>query len=152
MVDITHRVGIKAPAAKVYKALSSIDGLGHWWTEEVRGDTNVGGNIAFVFRKADGELRGQIDMKVRELVPSKQVVWRCSGEMDEWVDTDISFKLAEEDNQTTLMFAHRNWREESDFMSHCSTKWASFLFSLRDYVETGKGKPAPNDQRVDNWD
>ncbi len=152
MVDIVHRIGIKAPAAQVYKALATTDGLAHWWTEEVTGDGRVGGKIEFVFRKRDGDLRGQIDMKVQALAPQKEVRWRCSGGIDEWKDTDISFKLADEDNQTTVMFAHRNWREETDFTSHCSTKWATFLLSLREYVETGKGKPAPGDQQVDNWD
>jgi hypothetical protein len=30
-------------------------------------------------------------------------------------------------------------------------KWATFLLSLRDYVETGKGKPSPHDLKIDNW-
>lgn len=152
MVDITHRIGIMAPAAKVYQALATIDGLARWWTEEVSGASKQNGRIAFVFRKPNGELRGQIDVDVRALVPQREVRWRCSGGIDEWIDTDISFELTEEDNQTTLMFGHRNWREETSFTSHCSTKWATFLLSLRDYVETGTGKPAPHDQRVDNWD
>ena len=36
-------------------------------------------------------------------------------------------------------------------MAHCSTKWATFLLSLRDLVETGKGKPAPADLKISNW-
>jgi len=38
-----------------------------------------------------------------------------------------------------------------EFMGHCSTKWATFLLSLRDLVETGQGKPAPHDLRISNW-
>jgi hypothetical protein len=30
-------------------------------------------------------------------------------------------------------------------------KWAVFLLSLREYVETGKGKPSPYDVKIDNW-
>jgi len=30
-------------------------------------------------------------------------------------------------------------------------KWATFLLSLKDLVETGKGKPAPDDLKIDNW-
>jgi hypothetical protein len=30
-------------------------------------------------------------------------------------------------------------------------KWAVFLLSLRDYIETGKGKPSPHDLKIDNW-
>ena len=52
---------------------------------------------------------------------------------------------------TIVMFGHRKWREEVEFMGHCSTKWATYLLSLRDLVETGKGKPAPNDLMISNW-
>jgi len=30
-------------------------------------------------------------------------------------------------------------------------KWATFLLSLREYVETGTGKPSPHDLKIDNW-
>jgi hypothetical protein len=36
-------------------------------------------------------------------------------------------------------------------MSHCSTKWAIFLMSLKQLIETGKGAPYPNDVQVSNW-
>jgi hypothetical protein len=32
-----------------------------------------------------------------------------------------------------------------------STKWATFLLSLRDLVETGTGRPSPNDLTISNW-
>jgi hypothetical protein len=41
--------------------------------------------------------------------------------------------------------------EAVEFTAHCSTKWATFLLSLRDLVETGKGRPAPNDILIGNW-
>ncbi len=91
-------------------------------------------------------------MEVQELDTHKAVRWRCVDKVPEWIGTDISFQLSEQDNQTVVLFGHRNWREETEFTSHCSTKWATFLLSLREYVETGKGQPAPHDLRVDNWD
>ena len=36
-------------------------------------------------------------------------------------------------------------------MAHCSTKWATFLLSLRDLVETGQGQPSPDDLKISNW-
>jgi hypothetical protein len=36
-------------------------------------------------------------------------------------------------------------------MSHCSTKWATFLMSLKQLVETGAGAPHPQDVRISNW-
>jgi hypothetical protein len=30
-------------------------------------------------------------------------------------------------------------------------KWATFMLSLRELAEAGKGKPSPNDVKIDNW-
>lgn len=151
MVDIVQRVGIKAPAAKVYAALSTIDGLAAWWTQATTGTSKVDGTIAFRFHQPSGEEIGGFDMQVLELVPDQKVRWRVKAGPDEWVGTDIEFNLSRQDEHTIVMFGHRKWREEAEFMAHCSTKWATFLLSLRDLVETGQGKPAPNDLKIGNW-
>ena len=151
MVDIIHRIGIKSTAAKVYKALSTIDGLAHWWTEETEGDEKIGGKIKFTFRSKTGDIKGQMVMEVKELNPEENVQWRCIEGPDEWIGTDITFEWSQQDDQTIIIFGHRNWREAIEFMAHCSMKWAVFLLSLREYVETGKGKPSPHDLKIDNW-
>jgi uncharacterized protein YndB with AHSA1/START domain len=151
MIDIIHRIGIKAPATQVYKALTSLEGLSRWWTEEVLGDGRTGGKIEFHFRSETGEFLGNAVMEVQELNPHKYVRWRCVEGPAEWIGTDIIFQMSEQDNQTIVLFGHRNWRDATEFTSHCSTKWAVFLLSLREYVETGKGKPAPHDLKIDNW-
>jgi hypothetical protein len=33
-------------------------------------------------------------------------------------------------------------------MHHCSTKWATFLLSLKQLLETGKGRPAPDEVKI----
>ncbi|MCI0707285.1 MAG: SRPBCC domain-containing protein [Ignavibacteriae bacterium] len=151
MPDIIHRIGIKSPAAQVYKALATVDGVAHWWTEEVLGDSQVGGKIEFRFRSKAGEDIGTMVMEVQELEEPTEVRWRCVEGPAEWVGTDITFQLSVQDNQTIVIFGHRNWREQVEFMAHCSMKWAVFLLSLREYVETGKGKPSPDDLKIDNW-
>lgn len=151
MVDIIHRIGIKSPVNQVYTALTSLDGLAQWWTEEVLGDGRIGGKIEFRFRTKSGELLGGMVMEVQELNAPENVRWRCVEGPPEWVGTDITFHLSEQDNQTIVLFGHRNWREAVESTYHCSMKWATFLLSLREYVETGKGKPSPNDLKIDNW-
>ena len=151
MVDIIHRIGIRSPAAQVYKALSTINGLTHWWTEEGEGDAQIGGKIEFTFRSETEEIKGKMIMEVQELNSQKDVRWRCIDGPAEWIGTDITFQLSQQDDQTIIIFGHRNWREAVEFTAHCSMKWAVFLLSLRDYVETGKGKPSPHDLKIDNW-
>ncbi len=151
MVNIIHRIGIRSSAEQVYKALSTIKGLSHWWTEETEGYEKVGGKITFTFRSETEDVKGQMVMEVQELNPQKNIRWRCISGPDEWIDTEITFDLSQQDDQTIIIFGHRNWREQIEFTAHCSMKWAVFLLSLREYVETGKGKPSPRDLKIDNW-
>ena len=151
MPDIVHRVGIKAPAANVYKALATADGVAHWWTDQASGQDGLGNNLSFRFLSKTGEVIGEMMMQVTKLAVPSAVHWRCVQGPPEWIGTDITFELSEQDGMTIVLFAHRNWRETVEFMHHCSTKWAVFMLSLREYVETGKGRPSPDDIKIDNW-
>ena len=145
MVDIIHRVGIAASADKVYKALTTNTGLAKWWTTDTSGAGSVGSIIKFRF---DG---GGPDFEVIELQTNSIVRWRHSGEMPgPWVGTEVSFHLTSGENQTYVLFSHSNWKEPSDFMGHCSTKWAVFLLSLKEAIEKGEGRPYPNDIHIDH--
>ena len=77
MVDILHRVGIKASSEEVYKALATRDGLAGWWTTNTQGDSKLGGVIKFRF-SADGREIGGFDVKVLELRPAERVLWQVS--------------------------------------------------------------------------
>ena len=151
MIDIIHRVGIKAPASKVYAALSTIEGAAGWWTKDTTGVSKPGGTIDFQFSTPGGERIGGMTMEVMTLDPDKEVRWRCKAGPEEWIGTDVVFKLTRDGDYTIVHFGHKNWREAVEFTEHCSTKWATFLLSLRDLVETGKGRPSPNDVQISNW-
>jgi len=151
MFDIVHRLGIRAGADTVYRALTTLDGLSNWWTRTTHGDPVVGGSITFSFRDHAGEEMGRFVMDVLALRANEEVVWRVREGAPEWIGTRISFSLSEQDGMTVLLFAHRGWREEVEFSAHCSMKWSVFLWSLRDFVEHGTGRPAPDDIKIDNW-
>jgi uncharacterized protein YndB with AHSA1/START domain len=151
MVNIIHRVAIRAPISKVYSALSTIDGLSGWWTRETSGISEIGKVITFTFRNPSGKVIGEMGMEVVALHANKSVEWTCKSGPQEWIGTDLAFNLVHEGDYTVVLFGHRNWREAVEFTAHCSTKWATFLLSLKDLVETGKGKPSPDDTKIDNW-
>jgi uncharacterized protein YndB with AHSA1/START domain len=151
MVDIIHRIGIKAPVSKVYAALATVDGVAGWWTKDTTGESKVGGAVKVLFRSPTGAEVGKMEFDVVELSADKKVHWRVKSGPEEWVGTDVTFTLSQEGDVTLVQFGHRNWREAVDFMAHCSMKWATFLLSLRQLVETGKGKPAPDDLKIDTW-
>ena len=97
--------------------------------------------------------------------PSAASTWRSSsssrpsasaGEVvdgpEEWIGTDDrASSCAQDDEYTIVLFRHEGWREPVEFMHHCSTKWATFLMSLKKHVETGQGEPAPRDVQISNW-
>lgn len=151
MVDIIHRIGIRAPAAKVYEAVATAEGVSGWWTRETTATAKVGGRVNVRFRHKDGKEIGQMDFEMTRLEPNREVHWRILAGPPEWVGTDVTFQLTQEGDMTVLNFGHRHWKEPVEFMAHCSTKWAVFLMSLRELVETGAGKPAPEDLKIDNW-
>jgi uncharacterized protein YndB with AHSA1/START domain len=151
MVDIIHRIGIKAPASKVHAALSTIEGIAGWWTRETTGKAGPGGAVHVLFRSPDGSEKGQMDFELTELGPNGAVRWRFLAGPPEWLGTEVTFQLARDGEHTVVLFGHNNWREPVEFMAHCSMKWATFLLSLRDLVEAGTGKPSPDDLKIDNW-
>jgi uncharacterized protein YndB with AHSA1/START domain len=145
MAEINHRVGIAGPAGAIYAALTTDEGLSGWWTRDTRGAGDVGAIIRFRFNG------GGPDFEVLELQPDRRVRWRYDGnEPDAWEGTEVLFELEPADGQVFVRFCHGNWPAATDFMAHCSTKWAVFLLSLKDLVETGQGRPFPDDIHIDH--
>ncbi len=138
MPDILHRVGIVASPQKVYEALATIDGLRHWWIVETAGDAGKGELIDFGF----------CEMSVVASEPEKLVQWKCTRGPDEWVGTEVIFQLLWKNAQTFVLFSHAGWKKPDEFMHHCSTKWATFLLSLRDWLERSEGRPYPYDVKI----
>ena len=151
MADIIHRVGIKTGPEKVFRALTTIEGLAGWWTTDTSGVAVGGETLTFQFRGLSGAIIGGIDMRVVTQEPPKKVQWECVKGPEEWIGTTITFDLKQKHEFTIVLFSHRDWRESSEFTAHCNTKWGVFLLSLKDLLETGSGKPAPRDIKIDDW-
>jgi uncharacterized protein YndB with AHSA1/START domain len=137
--------------SKVYDAVSTPEGVAGWWSKETTGTSRVGGAMTSVFHSPEGKELGRMEFDLVKLEPGKTVQWRFTAGPEEWVGTDLTFELSRDGDQTLIVFGHRNWREAVEFMAHCSMKWATFLLSLRELLETGKGKPSPDDLKIDNW-
>jgi uncharacterized protein YndB with AHSA1/START domain len=142
MPDILHSVGIKATPKKVFEALSTIGGISHWWVVGTKGNAKQGGIIDF----------GNATMRVVELKPNKVAKWKCMTGPKEWVGTDLTFQLKAKKDQTVVLFTHANWKKPTEFMRYCSTKWAIFLLSLKDWLEREEGRPYPYDVKIEVGD
>lgn len=142
MPNIVHKVGIDAPMEKVFDAISTVNGLKGWWTEHTEGEDQVGGKINFRFPETGPT------MEVLELASPEFIKWKCVDGVDQWKDTICIFELDEKDGQTDVMFSQNGWEDETDLFAHCSTKWATFMLSLKEFCESGKGKAYPNDVKI----
>jgi uncharacterized protein YndB with AHSA1/START domain len=144
--EINLRIGAKASPEKAFEALTRPEKLAQWWTPDTRGSgTKVGDTLEFWF----GEFCEKFD--VTALEPGRKVAWKAPKGQGaaEWEGTEVTCTLSKDDKQTFVRFKHSGWRENGDFHAHCSTRWAVFLVSLKELLETGKGRPIPNDVRVD---
>jgi uncharacterized protein YndB with AHSA1/START domain len=142
MVDIRHRVVVGAPMSRVYEAVSTPEGLSGWWTRDgVRGDATEGSRLEFFF----GMPAPAAVMEVTGRNPDGRVSWECVDGADEWIGTKLSFDLKQTADGTVVNFTHGEWRGSSEFMAHCSARWAYFLLSLKSLVESGRGTPFPED-------
>ena len=147
MPDILHKVGIQASPEAAYSALTTREGLCGWWTTDTQGESKVGSVLQFRF----GSLGG-FDMQVLRLKSASQVLWQVVDGPEEWIGTKVSWELKQEDDYTSVLFKHEGWKEAGDFMHHCSTKWGTFLMSLKSLVERREGRPWPNDVKIDKWE
>ena len=142
MPDILHRVGIAAPVDRVYDAISTLEGLSHWWILAPSGSPRLGGIMHF---RPDG---GGFDMQVLDFQVQKMLQWKCIGGPPEWIGTVITFHLESRPEQTIVLFSHTGWKEPVEFMHHCSAKWATFMLSLKSWLERSEGRPFPYDVKI----
>jgi len=136
---------IKANPAMVYAALTTPRGLRGWWTQDCDITAEVGGTIHFRFGRTHKEMR------IERLEPNREVRWLCTGahidvnhltHKDEWVSTQIVFRLTPDGNgHTRLVFEHLGLVPAFECYDLCSDGWRYFLNSLQQFVETGHGTP-----------
>ena len=143
--EINHQIGVKASPEAIYQALTEPKQLAQWWTSDTRGSgTKVGDTLEFRFGVFCQKFQ------VKALKPGRLVAWQAPPGQgaDEWERTEITFDISPDDQQTYIWFRHSGWRKHSDFHAHCSMKWATFLLSLKYLLETGTGRPAPNELQI----
>lgn len=107
MADILHRVGIQSSVDAVFKALATREGLAGWWTDETRGECQVGGVIHFQF----GE-RGFFDIKVLELQPASRVVWQVVDGPTEWIGTRVGWSSGRKTTTSSCSLHTRGGRNQ----------------------------------------
>jgi len=147
MADILHRLTIDAPRERVHEMIATKSGIERWWTgHPLEGDESVGGELSVYFGGTDPSAV----MQVIEDTPGR-IVWRCVDGPADWRETRITYQLkTAAEGETTLLFTHAGWREPTEFMSMCSTHWASYLIGLKAGLEGRDYTPYPQGE-VNRW-
>ncbi|MBB5060352.1 uncharacterized protein YndB with AHSA1/START domain [Granulicella aggregans] len=145
--EIWHEILINASSCELYEAVTDVNKLAHWWTTDVRGESAIGEKLEFWF----SGFRAAV-MEVTTLKPGELVQWHViDGGAEDWIDTNVEFRIFCDQGKTLLHFQHSLWQEDAKAFPHCSMGWAIFLLSLKEFVETGKGRPHPYDMPINMW-
>jgi uncharacterized protein YndB with AHSA1/START domain len=137
MHEMNHRIPIKASPEAAFEALTTSDGLSKWWTGDSVAEPIVGSMAEFGFSNRTYLFL----MEIEELVPAKRVVWRCKGNPDDWIGTQLTWDIEISNNGVEISFTHAGWASNSAFFASCNSTWGALMFRLRDYLE-GKA-PGP---------
>lgn len=137
--DLIHRIGIEASPEKIYKALTTEEGIRAWWTTDVKMNSKVGGLAIFGFERHAVEFQ----MQIEALTPSSLVQWKCvGGNSPDWVGTTQEFRLEpQEDGEVVVKFCHGGWVSGGDHCYYCNTTWGHLLVGLKQYVQNGLKNP-----------
>ena len=142
--EIWHEIHINASPSKVYEAVTDLKKLANWWTTDTRGKSAVGKKLEFWFY---GHLSAE--MVVTALKEDELVAWRVTKRsISDWIDTEIEFRIFPQGGLTFLHLRHSKWKADAEMFPECSMHWAISLLSLKEFVETGKGRPHPYDMPV----
>ena len=137
MRQIIHALSIKSSLEAVYEAVAKRDGLAHWWTTDVRGESREGETLSFHFADVF-----KPQMRVDSLEANRLVRWTCVGGEKDWADNTFRFELARDGEMTQLMFRQEYARELDDKKyGEFNYNWGYYLTSLKSFCETGSGKP-----------
>src|SRR2546426_2426364 len=113
--DLIHRISIAAPAEKIYRALTTEEGIKGWWTTDVKMDAHAGGKAVFGFQNHSVVF----EMRVERLTPPSLVGWKCEhSNSPDWIGTTQEFRLESPpggtDGEVLLKFCHGGWESGGD--------------------------------------
>src|SRR2546425_372480 len=133
--DLIHRICIAASAEKIYRAITTEEGLKGCWTTDVKMDTHPGGEAVFGFENHSVVFQ----MRIEQLTPPSLVRWKCEdNNLPDWIGTTQEFQLEPHaDGEVLLKFCHGGWKPGGDHCYYCNTTWGHLLVNLKNYVERG---------------
>ena len=155
--NYTSTITVDKNASTAFNAIKNFRG---WWSEEIEGNTDKLGETFFYHYK-DVHL---CKLQLVEDVPNNRLVYlvkdnefNFTKDKTEWINTRLIFDLSSEGNKTKIEFTHEGLTPRYECFQVCNDAWTSYIQgSLKNYIETGKGKPngkegGLNAELVEKW-
>jgi len=138
-IELIHRIEIEAPVEKIYRAITTEDGIRAWWTTDVKMDLYAGGAARFGFFQHSTVFT----MCIEKLTPPSFVLWKCiESTSPEWIGTTQEFRLEQQSGgEVLLKFSHTGWEAGCEHCYFCNTTWGHLLVCLKQYAEKGIKNP-----------
>lgn len=134
---------LDAPVALVWRALTDVDDMRHWYFTLPKFEARVGFEFEFLAGKAETKYLHRC--KVTEAIPEKRLAysWRYEGYPG---DSLVTFELFAEGKKTRLRLTHtglETFSGTADFAkANFQRGWTSIFGSLSAFLETRRGKVA----------
>ena len=133
MADIFHHYPIKAPAVKVYHAISTPEGFDIWWSKKASGKPSVGEIYKLYF----GEDYNW-EAIVTKCISNKEFELTMTKSDDDWKNSKVGFTLIEKPSVTEVHFYHTGWKEPNEHFKISNFCWAMYLRILKRNLEFGE--------------
>lgn len=147
--DYNKTIIVKNNAGQVFDALTLNIPL--WWTEMFEGKSNNIGD-RFTVRFGDNVHK---TIEVTDMLLHKKLEWLVTDSLinipdltrkSEWTDTRIIWEMEPQNDETTLSLTHVGLTPSVECYDICVDGWMNFITSLKQYIETGKGRPFLKEQ------
>ncbi len=143
MARVSHRVGIAGEIGKIYRAMHEPAGLDGWWSTRSEGTPEVGQLLHLHFSDVV-----TLSFRIEVLEENARIGLRCVSGPGPWQDCRLTLSLQQDADQVWVRLEHENTAASEEDFLYFSTKWTCYLLSLRDFIETGRGRPYPNDIKI----
>ena len=143
MARVKHQVGIVGDINTIFRAIHEPKGLDGWWATRTEGKPEIGEVLDLHFLDV-----ATLSFKIMTLHENSLIHLHCLSGPEAWQDCDLTFSLKQDKDQVWIGLVHENAAASDDDFLYFTTKWPCYLLSLRDFIETGKGRPYPNDTKI----
>jgi uncharacterized protein YndB with AHSA1/START domain len=142
MADIFQDFIIKAPATKVFGAISTPEGLAKWWTKKSSGKPAEGEEYSLWFGPDYNW-----NAIVSKYVPGNEFELLMKTSDPDWNGTRVGFRLEEKKGAAQIRFYHLGWPSVNEHYRVSTYCWAMYLRVLKRWVE--KGEEVPYEDRLE---